>query len=187
MPVPTALYVDFMSAHSYRVWRWLSLLEERDRIQVRPYLAERDRGGSEVPWDRREPSLGFDLLALGELARDSGPTVHRGYVDAAFTAAQERRDLGRPEAWLALATEAGLDLDAFAREGDRWRAEVGLWHAEAQDELGITAVPSLVFDEEVALLVRLGADVTDAAAARRLLSALADLATLAVVEVRATR
>lgn len=187
MPEPTALYVDFTSVHSYRAWRWLSLLDERDRIQVRPYLAESDRGEARVPWDRREPSLGFELLALGELARDAGPDAHHRFVDVAFAAAHERRDLARPEAWLALGTEADLDLDAFAREGDRWRAEVGLWHAEAQDELGVRAVPSLVFDEEVAMLVRLGADVADAAAARRLLSALTDLAALAVVEVRATR
>lgn len=187
MPEPTALYVDFTSVHSYRAWRWLSLLEERDRIQVRPYLAETDQGEPRVPWDRGEPSRSFELLALGELARDAGPAAHHRFVDVAFMAAQEHRNLGRPEAWLALGTEADLDLDAFAREGERWRAEVGLWHAEAQDELGVRAVPSLVFDDEVAMLVRLGADVADRAAARKLLSALADLATLAVVEVRATR
>ena len=188
MPVPTALYVDFTSVHSYRAWRWLSLLEERDAIQLRPYLAESDQGEQRVPWDRRTPSLGLELLALGELARDKGGEAFDRYVEAAFAAAHRSgADLGRPEAWLALATEAGLDLDAFAREGERWRAEVGLWHAEAQDELGVAAVPSLVFDDEVAVLVRLGADVPDAGAARRLLSALAELASLDVVEVRVTR
>jgi hypothetical protein len=186
--VPTALYVDYTSASSYRAWRWLSLLDERDTVQVRPYLAETDQGERRVPWDRRTPSLAFELLAFGELARDQGPQAHRRYVDAAFAAAHRPDvDLGRPETWLALATEARLDFDAFASEGDRWRAEVGLWHAEAEDELGVGAVPTLVFDDRVAVLVRLAGDVADAASARRLLSALADLSSLEVVEIRVAR
>jgi hypothetical protein len=188
VPVPTALYVDFRSVHCLRAWRWLSLLDEVDTVQVRPYLAETDQGEQRMPWDRRTPSLGFELLALGELARDEGPAVHRRFLDAAFAAAHRGSGhLGGPETWLALATEVGLDLDAFAREGERWRAEVGLWHAEAQDELGVVAVPTLVFDDELALLVRLGAEVGDRAAAQRLLTALAELAGLEVTEVRSTR
>lgn len=188
MPVLTALYVDFLSVHSHRAWRWLRLLPEGESVQVRPYLAETDQGERRVPWDRETPSLGFELLALGECARDAGPAVHRRYVEAAFAAAHEQRvNLGRPEAWLALATDAGLDLDAFTRDGERWRAEVGLWHAEAQDELGIAAVPSVVFDDKLGLLLRLGEEIEDEDAAHRLLRALADLADLDVAEVRSTR
>jgi hypothetical protein len=188
VPVPTALYVDFLSASSYRAWRWLSMLEESAGVQVRPYLAETDQGEQRVPWDRSTPSLGLELLALGELARERGPEAHRRYVDAAFAAAHGgQADLSRPEAWLALATESDVDFGAFAREGERWRAEVGLWHAEAQDELGVVAVPTLVFDDEVALLLRLRTDADGVAPARRLLAAVAELAAQRVLEVRSTR
>jgi hypothetical protein len=185
VPVLTALYLDFLNVHCYRAWRWLRLLPEAESVQVRPYLAETDQGEQRVPWDRRTPSLGFELLALGECAREVGPAVHRRYVAAAFAAAHERREhLGRPEAWLALANDAGLDLDAFTREGERWRAEVGLWHAEAQDELGIAAVPSLVFDDAFGVLLRLGSEVGGEGPARRLRDVLGELIALDVVEVR---
>lgn len=188
MPALTALYVDFLNVHCYRAWLWLSQLQESDTLQVRPYLADGDEEPEGGPWDRRTPSLGLELLALGELARDDGPETHRAYVGAAFHAAHRRRgELRGAEAWLALATETGLNLGAFAKEGERWRAEVGLWHAEAQDELGIRGVPSLVFDDSLAVLVRLGAAVEEPGAGRRLLDAVAELVVADVREVRSTR
>ncbi len=188
MPALTALYVDFLSVHCFRAWRWLSQLEETVGVQIRPYLADTPQGEAGGPWERRTPSLGLELLALGELARDTSPEVHRDFVAAAFAAAHRRGgDLRGPEGWLALATEAGLNLGAFAKEGDRWRAEVDLWHAEAEDELGVKAVPSLVFDDSLALLVRLGSDVEGTGAARRLLDAVTALVALDVRDVRSSR
>lgn len=49
----------------------------------------------------------------------------------------------------------------------------------AQDDLGVTDVPTLVFDDEVAVLVRLGAPVEQPGPAARLLGALTALAELA--------
>lgn len=195
MPTLTAVYVDFLSPDSYRVWRWLSALPERETVQIRPFLADEvdpadtdpeDAPGTR-PWDRRAPSRGLELLAMGELARDAGPVSHRAFVETAFAAVhRDGLDLGRAEAWLMLATEAQLDLEAFARDGERWRAEVGLWHAEAQDDLGVTDVPTLVFDDEIAVLVRLGEPVEQPGPAARLLAALTALVELPVAEVRAT-
>lgn len=185
MSALTALYVDFLQPDSHRVWRWLSLLPERDLLQVRPFLVDTGAGEGR-PWDRETPSAGLELLAMAELARDRGPGAHLHFVDAVFAAVHRTGlDLARPEAWLAFATDAGLDLDAFTRDGDRWRAEVGLWHAEAEDDLGVRAVPALVFDEEDAVLVRLGSQVDDAGAARRLLDAVTAFDELSVAEVRA--
>jgi predicted DsbA family dithiol-disulfide isomerase len=64
---------------------------------------------------------------------------------------------------------------------------VDLWHAEAEDELGVKAVPSLVFDDSLALLVRLGSDVEGTGAARRLLDAVTALVALDVRDVRSSR
>lgn len=188
MPALTALYVDFLNVYCYRAWLWLSQLEDSDTVQIRPYLADGDGEAERGPWDRRTPSLGLELLALGELARADGPETHRAFVAAAFAAAHRRRgELRGAEAWLALATEVGLNLGAFAKEGERWRAEVGLWHAEAQDELGVRGVPSLVFDDTLAILVALGGVVEGRAAARRLLDAVAELVVADVREVRSAR
>lgn len=186
-PVLTAVYLDFESRASHRVWRWLSLLPERDTVEVRPYASSVGGGDSRGPWDRTVASWGLELLALGELARESGHEVHLRYVDAVFAVLHgDRDDVSSPELWLALGSQLGLDLDAFTADSERWRAEVGLWHAEARDDLGVTGVPSLVFDDKHALFVKLDRQVTDAAAGRRLLADLDDLATQPVVEVRKT-
>lgn len=190
----TALYVDFQDPASYRVWRWLSLLPLPERVEVRPFsLDSLDGGGAATtvedrppgPWDSTDPSWPLELLALGECARESGRPAHRRFVDAAFAAVHERRgDAAEPETWLRLGTELGVDLDRYTREGDRWRAEVGLWHREGADELGVEGVPTLVFDERRALRVELDDDVRDAGAAHRLLSTLGELAAQPVLEVR---
>lgn len=185
MPALTALYLDFLEPDCHRVWGWLSLLPERETVQVRPFLVGTGPGDPR-PWDRDTPSAGLELLAMAELARDAGHDAHLTFVDDVFEAVHGTGlDLGRPEAWLAFATDAGLDLDAFTRDGDRWRAEVGLWHAEAEDDLGVRSAPTLVFDEEDAVLLRLGAGVGEPTAARRLLDALTALDELSVTEVRA--
>lgn len=189
MPALTACYVDFQDVGCYRVWRWLGLLGMRETTDIRPYSLDTDDGEPTNPWDRKTPSFGVELLALGEFARDSGPEVHRAFVDAAFRLLHESDgavDPASAESMLRLGTEAGLDLDRWADDSERWRAEVGLYHCEGEDELGVKGVPSLVFDEAHALRVALTEDVTDSEAALRLLADLADLAGQPIDEVRRT-
>lgn len=180
----TACYVDFLSRPSYRAWRWLRMLDLVDEVQLRPYSLD---AGTLGPWEADRSTWGLDLLALGEFARDQGPDVHREFCEEAFAAvhAGPWPSLSS-DGWLDVGGITGLDMAAFRAEADRWRAEVGLWHAEAVDELGVTGVPSLVFDDERALFVRLEHDVADAEAARRLLLDLADLAGQPIVEIRRT-
>jgi hypothetical protein len=185
----TAVYIDFTSRPSYRAWRWLSLLPERAAVDIRPYCLHLEgvdeRGRSRGPWERTASTVGLELLALGEYAREAGRQCHEALVDTAFAAVHDlRRDLSQPEAWLELVAAIDLDLEQFTQDGERWRAEVGLWHREAEDEFGVTGVPSLVFDDRAALFVRLDEDVEDAGAARRLLEDLADLASQPVDEVQ---
>ncbi|MGI8574938.1 MAG: hypothetical protein ACR2MA_06260 [Egibacteraceae bacterium] len=141
----TALYVDFTCVDSYRIWRWVSRLPDPSTVEVRPFPNDAEERGS--PWDRQVGSVGMDLLALGELAREQGADVHQRYVPAVFRTMHDDPDAASSvEEWLRLAAELGLDLGAFTADPDRWRAEVGLWHAEAKDELGVTGVPTLVFE-----------------------------------------
>lgn len=183
MPALTAIYIDFQCPFSYRAWRWLSMLPERTRVEVRPYSLD----GDSNPWDRDQPSTGLELLALGELARETSHDMHLAFVDAAFAAVHDHEaDASSVEAWLALGSKVGLDLDAFTADAERWRAEVGLWHQEARDELGVFDVPTTVWDHDHALYVKLAEDVADRAAADRLLSDLQDLAFQPIKEVRRT-
>lgn len=186
----TAVYMDFQSEPCYRAWRWLGACGARETTDIRPYSLDTDEGEPTNPWDRTTPSLGVELLALAEFARDVGPEAHRDFIECAFAllhgADDTVEDPSSAEAMLLLGTSAGLDLDRWAEDSERWRAEVGLHHCEGEDELGVRGVPSLVFDDEHALLVRLEEDVTEPAAARRLLSDLTDLAVQPVAEVRRT-
>jgi hypothetical protein len=183
VPTLTAIYLDFQDPFSHRAWKWVSLLPERASVEVRPYSLD----GESNPWDREQPSTGLELLALGELARETGRDVHLAFIDAAFAAVHDHEaDASSVEAWLALGSKVGLDLDAFTADAERWRAEVGLWHEEARDECGVFGVPTTVWDGEHALFLRLLDADLDAERARRLLDDLADLVVQPVKEVRRT-
>jgi predicted DsbA family dithiol-disulfide isomerase len=182
--VLTAVYLDFQDAQCYRVWRWLSLLPVHRRIEIRPFASA---GGVE-PWDADEPTWALDVLALGELARDRGHEAHLAFVDTAFATlhARDQRADADPtnlETFLELGAGVGLDLTRFTEESDRWRAEVGLWHREAEDDLGVEGVPALVFDDAHALRITLDGEVTDPASAAQLLAGLSRLAEQPVVHV----
>jgi hypothetical protein len=186
----TAVYLDFQCPLSCRLWRCLSLTPERAAVDIRPYCMDAgagDQGERRGPWERTEPTVGLELLALGELARDAGRRAHEAYVDAAFAAVHdEHRDLADADAWLHLGADAGLDLEAYTADSERWRAEVGLWHREAEDDLGVFTTPSLVFEEQVALFVRLEEDIASSEAASRLIAALAELVAHPVDQVHRT-
>ena len=181
MPQIIGLYVDFQSVSCFRAWRWLQAAGLHREITIRPYSQDSDDAVASdepaSPWDRRTPAWGVELLALGELARESGPDRHVRFVEAAFSSVHESEgDPSSPEAVLALAAAAALDLESFASDSDRWRAEVGLWHREAEDELGVRGVPALLFDNGAVLRIDLDQAVTDPTAAHRLVTDLADLA-----------
>lgn len=187
MATLTACYVDFQSRACYRMWRVLSGLPDLGDVEIRPFSLDSEDGQLVSPWERTTPAWGVELLALGEFACDAGAAAHAAYVAAAFDLVHDgEEEIPSPECWLALGAAADLDLDAFNADSERWRAEVGLWHREAQDELGVEGVPTLVFDEEHALRVTLEEEPVDEAAARRLLADLADLAGQPVAEVRKT-
>lgn len=187
----TALYVDFQSRASYSAWRWLRQVGHGSGIEVRPYSLDTDDAVASdepaSPWDRLTPAWGLELLAIGELAREGGTASHHRFVDSAFASVHDRdEDPSSVEALLALAARADVDLERYTTDSERWRAEVGLWHREAEDELGVDRVPCLVFDHERVLHVGFTADVPRGAPSDRLLADLTDLVDQPVQVVRRT-
>lgn len=174
----TAVYLDFSSPACHRVWCWLSATSALERIEVRPFWSESPvAAGGRGPWERPAPTSGLELLALGEFARELGTRAHHRFVDAAFTVLhEEAAESSGLELWLSLGARAGLDMDAFTEDVERWRAEVGLWHEEARDELGVDGVPALVFGENRAIRVDLEAAVTEPDEAEALLEQVTALA-----------
>lgn len=187
MPTPlTAVYLDFQSAACHRVWCWLSATSACERVEVRPFWSESPvaAGG---PWERAAPTSGLELLAMGEFARELGHRAHHRFVEAAFAVLhEEAAESSGLELWLSLGARAGLDMQAFTADAERWRAEVGLWHEEARDELGVDGVPALVFGDRLAVRVELDRAVLDPEEADALLGRLAELAAGPLSEWRRT-
>lgn len=166
MPRWTAVYLDYLDLQSARVWSWLRRLPHRDEVEVRPWMPDGAR-----PWEPESRTWGLEVAALGELARETGREAHEAFCDEAFSILLSCGDPGAAgaECWLRLGAKADLDLLRFSRDSERWRAEVGLWQAEARDELGVERAPTLVFDDVHAVFVQLDDDVADADGAERLL------------------
>lgn len=198
MPALTAVYLDLHCPYSLRAWRWLVALGSAHgpgpasdhapgpAVDARPYW--RGVGGPRVqPWDAEGRSWTLDVLALGELARERGRRAHHDYVGIALRAVHtEKLDVGTPGGLEALASRASLDLTAFTAERERWRAEVGLHHREAEDDFGVFETPTLVFDDDRAVLVRLVDDVRRPSAARALLDDVVDLTGRFIPDLRRT-
>lgn len=184
----TAVYLDFQSVACHRVWCWLSATSAAEQVEVRPYWSESPvAAGGRGPWERPAPTSGLELLALGEFARELGPRAHHRFVEAAFAVLhEEAAESSGLELWLSLGARAGLDMAAFTADVERWRAEVGLWHEEARDELGVDGVPALVFGDNRAVRVELDRAVTDPDEAEALLEALSTAAGGAVTQWRRT-
>ena len=166
MPRWTAVYLDYLDLQSARVWGWLRRVPHAREVEIRPWTPDAGR-----PWEPESRTWGLEIAALGELARETGREAHEAFCDEAFAILTSCGDPGTagPECWLRLGARAGLDLLRFSRDSDRWRAEVGLWQAEARDDLGVERAPTLVFDDAHAVFVQLDEDVEDDGAAERLL------------------
>lgn len=184
----TAVYLDFQSPGCHRVWCWLSATSSGERVEVRPFWSESPvAAGGRGPWERTAPTSGLELLALGEFARELGPRAHHRFVEAAFTVLhEEAAESSGLELWLSLGARAGLDMAAFTADVERWRAEVGLWHEEARDELGVDGVPALVFGDRLAVRVDLEHPVTEPDEAEALLLQLSALAGGPLIQWRRT-
>ncbi len=113
-------------------------------------------------------------LEAAEYAREKG--VHQRFHTAVFKKLYgEGQDIGRWDVLRAAAEEAGLDPNALQRETEsrKYRSTVDTHIAEAR-ALGITGVPTFIFDRKLAIVGAQSYDVFQQAMAQLEIDADAD-------------
>jgi hypothetical protein len=168
------VYFDYTCRYSYRAVHWLDQIPGA-KIEWRTFsLKEVNREPDEPSWlePNAPPSLSVLALALGHAAREADfDRFHHAVFEAMHG---EERHLEEHE-FLALAAEAGVDVDAFSADRGSWVGRVGAEHRDAVTGLGVYGTPTVVLDG-MAAYVRL-TDVPDSAeVAARILNGLDGIA-----------
>ena len=146
-------------------WRTFPLIPDRrpDRRASAATQEGRRRAGGEEPRARFvPPDLGIALpessvpaLTAAKCAEAQGPAAfeafHRRIFDAHFG---DNLDIGRLDLLGGIARECGLDVDRFTRDftaGPAYEA-VLRDYAEGAAWFGVSALPTVVFDEKLSLV-----------------------------------
>ncbi len=157
---------DFTCPDSWRVSRLLRnarLADEEIEVDWRPLSLKELNRPPEAPsvFESEPPSFSILALALALAAREADyEAFHHRLFDllhADESVAEEDRRLPEPEL-LGLAGEAGVDTEGFLRERSRWVAAVRNSHEELRTRFGAKATPTLIFDEQIALMLVLRRD-----------------------------
>lgn len=162
-----AVYLDLRDLQSARVWRWLRALGLAHEVEVRPFcIAVAD------PWECTAPPFALELLMLLEQAREHGQQAVVDTVDAAFDRIGPEVESAHGELamWLQVGAEAGLPLAEYDEEMERYRAEVGLWQAEAREDHGVLRPPTLLFADGTSLYLQLDHDIAQPGRAREFMA-----------------
>ncbi len=101
-------------------------------------------------WEQPDEAEVRGILALrsGEAARRQGPDAFNKYHMALLEARHaDRRDIGKRDVLVEIATEAGLDVERFAEDlDDRSLIEAIVRdHVEAADTHGVFGTPTFLF------------------------------------------
>ena len=106
-------------------------------------------------WDRDDyPTWSLPAQEAAKWAAvqgaDAFERMHFALFEAFFA---KGRNIAVRDEVLAVAREAGLDAERCLEDLDagRFRAEVLREHQEAQDRYRITAIPTVIFDDQVAI------------------------------------
>lgn len=106
-------------------------------------------------WDREDyPTWSLPAQEAAKCAAAQGADaferVHFTLFEAFFA---QGRNIAVREEVLAVAQGAGLEVERFRQDFDdgRFRAEVLREYQEAHDRYGITAIPTVIFDDQVRL------------------------------------
>lgn len=138
-------YYDYTCRYSYRALHWLDLVPDAE-VEWRTFsLKEVNRKPDEPSWlePGSPPSVSVFALAMAHAAR--GADFDR-YHRTVFEAMQgEERHLEEPD-FLAIAGEAGVDVDAFNADRGAWVAKVGAEHRDAVERLGAYGTPTIVLE-----------------------------------------
>ena len=154
-------YGDRVEIH----WRAFPLIPDTrpDRVATEQTREGRRKVGAEEPGARfvpPEPGTPLPASSLPALtavraaarqSRDRGAALHRRLFEAHFG---ENLDIGRADVLWRLAEACGLDMARFKRDcdgGEPHRAVLGDY-AEGVAWFGVSALPTVVFDETVSLV-----------------------------------
>jgi 2-hydroxychromene-2-carboxylate isomerase len=157
------IFYDYTCPYTYRVHRWMQMLQRSDRtlaIAWKPLLLrEINRAPDEASWFEGADNDGVALLAL-ELAKATqalSAASFAQYHNVTYDAMQgaDRRRV-TPDELREIAASAGLDIQQFERErGDGvWRAQVGADHRGGVDRWNAFGTPTLVFDDAAAMFLK---------------------------------
>ncbi|MDP9070726.1 MAG: DsbA family protein [Actinomycetota bacterium] len=152
-------YYDYTCPYSNRVFHWLDQVGAEasgPEVTWAPFsLAEVKReAGSASPLE--DPELGTTsvlALALGCAARQADFDRYHRSTFAAMHDADQRPG---PDELLQLASEAGVEVDAFMAQRDTWRRAVETDHRAGVGRWQVFGTPTLVIDEEEAVFLKLG-------------------------------
>jgi predicted DsbA family dithiol-disulfide isomerase len=156
--VRVEVFYDYTCEYSYRAWRWLDAAAPAAGIEAswRTFSlreTNRDPGTPSLFDDPEVSSVSVFGLALAHAARKEGDFLR--YHRAVFEAMHgEHRKMAHDDL-LAMASDAGVDADAFRRDRARWARAAADEHARAVEEWGVFGTPTLVLDGRAPVFLRL--------------------------------
>jgi len=146
-------------------WRTFPLIpdERPDRRSTAQAQEGRRRVGAEEPrarfapppLDTPLPSSSLPCLTVAKCAERQGAALFRTFHDRLFVAHfSDHLDIGRPEVLWPLARECGLDMARLQRDyadGAAYQAVLSDY-AEGAAWFGVSALPTVIFNEKVSLV-----------------------------------
>lgn len=157
--VELAVYFDFTCAYSYRAWLWFERTRSDGadlRLDWRPFVLKevnRNEGASSLLTGPKITSAAVLALAVAEALPDTAAAqVYRAKM---FHAMHARDDRPSREEILRVATESGLDQDAFWGDEIAWLGGVRESHQDAVARLGVFGTPTLVTENSGAMYLKL--------------------------------
>jgi 2-hydroxychromene-2-carboxylate isomerase len=150
MPDALTVYFDFTCGYSYRAMHWLDLIPDLT-VEWRTFSLKEVNREPDESWleAASPPSVSVFAQALAHAARAGD---YRRYHHAVFEAIHGEHVRLSEDEFLALADDAGADVEAFNKDRGGWVARVGDEHYDAVERLGAYGTPTVVLDGAAAYL-----------------------------------
>ena len=152
-------FYDFTCEYSCRVWMWFERLRAGGldlEVDWRPFVLKEVNREDDEPSVLVGPTIdSVAVLALAIAEASRGGTGAESYRAEIFTAMHADDEHPLRDDVVEIATRAGLDLDLFWRDETLWLGSVRASHEGAVSARGVFGTPTLVFDDDSAIFLRL--------------------------------
>lgn len=151
-------FYDYTCAYSWRAAQWLSDASRGDAdvsVAWRTFSIKEANRDSTAPSPFVPAGSGLSVVALA-LAHAARQCDFGRYHQDVFAAMHVAGDRVEEEQLLAIAADAGVDIDAFNQNRQTWLDAVAAEHREAVERHGVFGTPTLVFDGGTTTFVKLG-------------------------------